>query len=214
MTAVLFAETTEFQPGEMPRLLNVLTRFISDNRFATDEGTTTAVASAVRKYALNMNEQQFDAYARWLLPSQTETLGHELELEFAKAVEWRLMYEPLSVPAEHPTLLRVLSELCRSYLTPRLILQKNYAATVLHGLVAVAILEAVGGQQLQTEELFGLAIDMQVQWFSEVLSDRVSEAIEAISEHSPVLADRLRILTATQLTAGGITSHASEDPVR
>lgn len=194
-TAVLFAETTEFPADSIPRLLNVLSQFIGENRLTTDAEMATAVGSAIRKYAMNMSEEQFDSYANWLLPSQTETLGHKLELELTKAIEWRLMYEPVSAPGEHPVLLRVLSDLCSGYLTPRLILQKNYAATVLHGIVAVAILKAIAGIDSQTDELIGSAINMRVEWFTEVLADRLAESIETISEHSPKLADRLRIQT-------------------
>lgn len=194
-TAVLFAETTEFPADSIPRLLKVLSQFIGENRFTTDAEMATAVGAAIRKYAMNMSDEQFDSYANWLLPSQTETLGHELELELTKGIEWRLMYEPVSAPGEHPVMRRVLSDLCCGYLTPRLILQKNYAATVLHGIVAVAILKAIAGHGSQTDELIDSAINMQMEWFTEVLADRLAETIRTISEHSPELAERLRIQT-------------------
>ena len=199
VAAVLFAETTAFSEDLQPRLLAGLGEFIEQKRFHRDEETATAVGSAIRKYAMNMGESHFDSYAKWLLPSQTEALGHEVELELTKSVSWRLIYEPLTTSAEHPHLLRVLIELCSSYLTPRLILQKNYASTVLHGIVAVVVLEAAADQGSQGISLINAAVQMNIRWFTEMLSDRIADAIENISEHSPKLANRVRVTAAFQL---------------
>ena len=193
LTAVLFAETTAFSDAERPRLLNVLQGFIEQNRFSSVDETITALCSAIRKYAMNMDESRFDSYATWLLPSQTAALSYDLELEFSKAVAWRLMYEPFAMTVEYPELLRGLYNLGTDYLKARLILQNNHASTVLHCIVGVAILDAAANNQgTLFRSLLEKVQKVQVDWFSELISDRLNEAIESLAGHNRELASRLR----------------------
>lgn len=93
--AVVFAETTAFDSSQRPRLLAELAAFITRNRFTRDRNAITAVGSALRKYAMNMDEAQFELYGGWLRPSDTEKLGTDVELELVKALCWRLSYVPV-----------------------------------------------------------------------------------------------------------------------
>ena len=192
ITGVLFAETTDFAPNEIPRLLVILEQFIERHRFATDDELTTAVGSAVRKYAMNMSDHHFDRYGQWLLPSQTDTPGHSVELELTKALGWRLCLEPFSREAVTPALLTTLADLCSVYLNRRLILQENFASTTLDGIVAVAILEAVVCESARTEKLCDAAEALQMNWFSDLLADQLADSIEQINVHSPEVADRIQ----------------------
>jgi len=165
--AVLFAETTTFQTAEVPRLLAALARFIGNNRFTTDGGLTIVVAAAIRKYAMNMSEE-------------------------TKGAAWRLMYLPIAAGKEFRHVREILSELCKVYLRPRLILQENFASTALHGIVAVTMLDAHAGIPDPAEDLLRRSKQIQVRWFSELLEDRTREAAKALDKHSPQLAERLR----------------------
>ena len=91
--AVLFAETVAFDDAQRPQLLDRLRDFITKNRFAIGEDTLTSLGAAIRKFTMNMSESDFEAYAEWLRPTQTETLSHHVELELTKSVAWRLVYE-------------------------------------------------------------------------------------------------------------------------
>lgn len=213
ITCVLFAETTAFESKDVSRLLTVLAAFISKNRFSSDEKTTTAVGSAIRKYAMNMAEDLFEAYANWLLPTSTQTLGHQLELELIKAFNWRLAYSPIALTGSSENVLRNLADVCSSYLHRRVILQKNFASTVLHGLSAVAILEAISGERQRTDLLFKAATDLQLKWFSELLCDRLSETTDNINEHSPDLAVRISKITSAYLSEHEGSGNARVDTV-
>lgn len=192
LTAVLFAETTAFNESQKLRLLPCLYRFCEDHRFSTDEDTVTAVGAAIRKYAMNMGESDFDGYAELLVPSNTETLSHEIELELVKALGWRLVYQPFEFGEGCPRLVDVLADFCDGYLTRRLILQRNYASTVLHGIVAVAILESAVGEFVNSRSLVERVGKLQIAWFYELLSDRLAEAIVNLAEHRPDLAEKLQ----------------------
>ena len=191
-SAILFAETTEFAQEYKPRLLSVLFEYIDKNRFCTEGDVVTVVGSAIRKYAMNMGDSDFEQYADWLLPSQTHSLGHELELELTKSASWRLTYVPINSSIRHPKLIRTLNDLCNDYLTPRLILNKNHASTVLHGIVGVAVLGAAASEWATANNLLRISKQLGIVWFTELLFDRLDETIASLSNHSSELSNRLR----------------------
>jgi len=82
-TAVFFAETMAFDETQKPRLLSALLQFADKNRFSTDDEVTTAVGSAIRKFAMNMPESSFEEYSDLLVPTDTATLSCDIELEVA-----------------------------------------------------------------------------------------------------------------------------------
>lgn len=187
--AVLFAEVKPFPGEQRTRLLNALAKYINDNRFVEHQESLVTLCSAIRKYAMNMPEARFEEYAKWLLPTETATLHHEAEMEFAKGICWRLEFEPHHWPAEYPLLSRTLFDLVDSYLTPRLILQKSYANTAMFGLVALHVLE--GGSTSKKPLVAHLRtkmLDSGVNWFIEMVDDHVDAAIQYISERDEALA--------------------------
>jgi hypothetical protein len=188
--AVLIAETTAFDPSHVRRLLDSLAAFISEFRFTTDEEMTTVLGSAIRKYAMNMEESDFDAYAAWFEKSNSQSPSHHVQSELAKGAAWRMMYEPVGSSSRRGRLLTALDSLCRKYLKPGRIEEKNHASIVLNGIVAVVILEAVGGPRWRTRHLMVRAITMDVPWFRDLLLQRIKAAAEIIGEHSPSLPAR------------------------
>lgn len=187
--AVLFAEVKPFRGEQRTRLLKALGKYIDQHRFVEDQDSLVTLCSAIRKYAMNMLESHFEGYANWLLPTETATLHHEAEMEFAKGICWRLEFEPHSWPAEYPLLTKTLFDLVDSYLTPRLILQKSYANTAMFGMVALHVLEAASTtSKALVAKLRKRMMDCGVKWFAEMVDDNVDEAIQYISERDDVLA--------------------------
>ncbi len=187
--AVLFAEVKPFRGEQRTRLLKALAVYIDENRFVEDQDSLVTLCSAIRKYAMNMPEARFEEYANWLLPTETATLHHEAEMEFAKGICWRLEFVPHEWPADYPILTKTLFDLVDSYLTPRLILQKSYANTAMFGMVALHVLEAISTySKAFVGSLRKKMMDSGVKWFVEMVDDNVDEAIQYISERDEALA--------------------------
>lgn len=189
---VLFAETIEFDEAQRAELLPLLHQYILDERFTEDEETQTSVGAAARKYAMNMDEPEFECYAELLKPSATKTLNYWIELELVKGVCWRLSYEVVEQKERFPNLTAALAEIASDYVTPRLVLQKNYASIALHAIVAVVILQALSGERDRAAQVFKQVSTVGVSWFSELLEDRIEDAIEAIAERDSQLAASVR----------------------
>jgi hypothetical protein len=170
ITAVLFAETLGFNETHKPRLLCALFKFAIDNRFSRNDEMTTAVGSAIRKFAMNMPESSFEDYSELLVPTDTNTLSCEIELELAKAVGWRLIKTKRTKSGKYPNLEGRLSELASDYLTPRLILQENYASIVIHAVISVGLLN--GSRQ---NELIDRIAMLHMDWFSDLFARRLLE---------------------------------------
>lgn len=187
--AVLFAEVAPFRGDHKARLLKALRDFISERRFVDEQRSIVTLCSAIRKFAMNMQESDFEGYGDWLLPTETAVLHHEAEMEFAKGICWRLKYESHKWPACYPTLTKTLFELVDAYIVPRLILQNSYANTAMFGIVAVHVLEAAsaGGGKL-VSKIHEKVAAAGVRWFAEMVSDNIDEAINRISERDVALA--------------------------
>jgi hypothetical protein len=196
-TAILFAETTAFNDSLRQRLLGGLAKFITKNRFTRSPERITVVGAAVRKYAMNMDQSDFESYANWLQPTQTEPLHHLIELELVKGACWRLSYLPVSGTTKFSLLESTLANIANAYLQSHLILQENYASTALQAILAIAILQALSGERDIIGPIFQRAASLGLNWFSEVLDDRLQETCDAVRERDPQLAERLRQLART-----------------
>ena len=64
--------------------------------------------------------------------------------------------------------------------------------------MAVAILRALSGEREQAAEILEQVSEAGVEWFSELLEDRLEEAIEAIEEHDPQLAASVRDMVGAE----------------
>ena len=170
LTAVFVAETTGFSDEQRPRLVRTLFGFCEAHRFTDNEELETAVGSAVRKLALNMTPTDFEEYAELFAPTDTDTLSCVIELELAKAVSWRLEKLTSPSPGTFPRLESRLTDLASDYLTPRLILQKNYASIVIHAVIAMILLNA--GEQ---EQFVGRIVDLDMEWHRDLFERRVRE---------------------------------------
>lgn len=186
ITAVLFAETTRFPKDLRAPLLGALLQFIQEKRFATDEETITAVGSAIRKFAMNMRESDFERYAELFLPSSTAAMSCEVELELAKGVTWRTLYGPFDTTTAAPQLCSRLVGLARDYAKPRLLLQKNYAAIVLDATMAAVLLGAPNARELLNE-----ISNLNVDWFDAMLFRRINQEASTLRPDQSELRRRL-----------------------
>ena len=185
--AVLFAEVTSFDDEQIQRVMPILRRFVEKNRFSTSDDVMTAVCAAIRKYAMNAPYNDLDAFGELLAPSATETVPCEVELEICKSLLWRFASYPPATDSEFPRLNRRVREVVTAYLSPRLILQENYAAIVLNG-VLLALL--VAGQAC--EDLLDMMHDLGLPWFEEQFDRRRRKLRRQLrTEHSSNVANRL-----------------------
>jgi hypothetical protein len=195
LAAVLFAETKPFDGELRPRLLVELDRFIHANRLTEDADRMIYLCSAIRKYAMNMGQDQIDAYVKWLLPSETSPVHHEVEMEFVKGLSYRLQFETLTLPQESPNALDILSEIAFAYLRKSLVLQKSYANTAMFVIVCISILESLSETHDGiTEDLLCRVEALGITWFQEMVEDNLAEAVEFVEAKNPDVADKLRSL--------------------
>ena len=187
LNAVLFAEVTSFDDEQTQRVMPILRRFVEKNRFSTSDDVMTAVGAAIRKYAMNAPYRELDEFGELLASSTTETVPCEVELEVCKSLVWRFASQPPATDSEFPRLTTRVREVVTAYLSPRLILQKNYAAVVLNG-VLLALM--VGRQAC--EDLLAMIDDLGLPWFEEQFDRRRRELRRKLrTEHSSNVANRL-----------------------
>lgn len=176
--AILFAEITVFDKDQTERLLPRLFAFIAENRLSSDDDVQTVVGAAIRKLATNLPETQFEQYADLFLPTDTDTLPHEIELELAKAILWRLTNVPAIHAQRFSKLEGRLSELALDYLRPRLILQKNYASIALHATLGALLLN---GEQANSV-VKGVS-NLGISWFLDLCRRRLSRLCVQVEQH-------------------------------
>ena len=194
--AVLFAETAEFSTSQTERLLNVLAQFISKERFSTNKETIRSLGSAIRKFAMNMNEDGFDEYACWLAPAETSYLDHIVELDLVQGVSWRLTYIPTSIGNAPTQLIETLQEIATQYMSPRFLVQKNYAATAVEAVVSLTLLRCLTDAIGEARNLIGIVRGMDRDWFEELVIDQLHEVVEYVSVHDQQLSNAITQLLA------------------
>lgn len=195
LAAVLFAETKPFDGELRPRLLSALGIFIESNRLTEDSDRMIYLCSAIRKYAMNMGQDQIENYVEWLLPTDTTPVHHEVEMEFIKGLSYRLQFEKLSLPQEFPKSLAILSDIAFGYLRKSLVLQKSYANTAMLVIVCVSILESMFSTTSDlTTELLKKVNSLGISWFHEMVEDNLTEALQFVEENNPEVAENLHSL--------------------
>lgn len=194
---MLAVESIEFAKDQVPRLLSALANWISELRFSDDEETKLVVAAAIRKYTMNMSEDDFVTVARWFEPTDTETLSSDLELEFSKAVCWRLTYVECLGGAVHSEMRQSLHSLMHDYLTKRLILQENFAAIALNSSVAASLLAVLAGDNRDFQETLAQVRSLGMNWFSDLFERRVEQSLNTLASSSPRLAGNIEEALST-----------------
>ena len=186
ITAVLFAETMSFSGREKVMLLDGLHRFVVQRRFSENTETLTAVGSAIRKFAMNMDASDLARYGDLFDYSDTEHLSCQVELELVKAAGWRLAELPRAEIKDSQKLEQRILEIVEAYLPPKLLLQKNYTAIVLNGLTALALLDSAKVDPLIDRVASLEASGKPVVWFRELLADRLREVAKQQDKCDPL----------------------------
>jgi len=168
--AILFAEIAKFDESQTKLLLTRLFAFVNEYRLSQNKAVKTAVGAAIRKLAMNLQDSQIEQYAGLFLPTDTDTLPCEIELELAKAILWRLATIPASLSQAFPKLEIHLAELASDYLKPRLLLQKNYASVALQAALGVLLLNGQNANHvLQSVK------DLEIGWFTDLFQRRLGK---------------------------------------
>lgn len=197
--AILLAESFAFTGTERNRLLAALSTYISNQRFTDDENLITIVGSAIRKYALNMSESDFESYAGWLYPVEGEYPTHRVELELVKAICWRLTFEPTGLDVEYKDLAETLFAIAYEYSTSRFLPRKNHGAIALNAAVSIFILDAISGNRRLSGRVLKRIEEADSTWFKEMLIRRLGETVGYISAHCHLLSQRLERLVEDQI---------------
>jgi hypothetical protein len=176
--AILIAEITSFDSCLTHRLLDSLGDFIDKNRFSDNSEVITLVGSAIRKFAMNMEETYFDRYATFFAITDNKTLSCALELELSKALGWRLLTVPHELGSQFSGLSNRVSDLASDYLAPRLILQENYASIALHALLCSYLLNVE-----RVEEFTARVMKLNFDWFRKLLARRLEDSISKRTFH-------------------------------
>lgn len=186
ITAALFAETMVFSDQQKPELLGSLHAFAMQRRFSENTETLTAVGSAIRKFAMNMDASDLARYGDLFDYSDTEHLSCQVELELVKAAGWRLAELPRAEIKDSQKLEQRILEIVEAYLPPKLLLQKNYTAIVLNGLTALALLDSAKVDPLIDRVASLEASGKPVVWFRELLADRLREVAKQQDKCDPL----------------------------
>jgi len=168
--AILFSEIAQFDESQTEQLLTRLFAFVSEYRLSQEEAAITAVGAAIRRLAMNLQDSQIEQYADLFLPTDTDTLPCEIELELAKAILWRLATAPASLSDGYPKLECRLAELTLDYLKPRLILQKNYASVALQAALGVLLLN-----DQHADSVLKSVKHLGIGWFSRLFQRRLEK---------------------------------------
>ena len=184
--AILFSEIAKFDIAQTKQLVPLLFLFINDHRLSQDEDVKIVMGAAIRKLAMNLPQPQIEKYADFFQLTDTDTLPCEIELELAKAIQWRLMSDPTRLlTTNYPHLESSLTEIAIDYLSPRLILQENYASVVLQaGLTLMLLNDQAACKILQSIQ------DLEIGWFEELFARRLGKLIKQLTTiEEPTLQD-------------------------
>lgn len=177
---IIDAEVLSFRSGELRDLLPLLREFIVRFRHSEDLEDMVAVGSAVRKYVMNMADEDLRIFPALFDPSPTAPIAKAIELELAKAVVWRWTAQPPEVDDAEPSLASRLFDLVATYLRTRLISQKNIAAIALNAILGLLLLRS-----RHIPSLFELLRSLDAPWFTELVARRAEWLRVEIEERFP-----------------------------
>ncbi len=164
---IVDAELIPFDEEQANKLRPILLTFIARYRDSADPADLVAVASAIRKYIAILNNSDLGSISTLLEAGHRAPVPLEIELEIAKMIVRKLTANPPSQADPFPELGDRLIEICRTYLTDRLLPRRNYGATALDSSLALAML---GSRHVP--ELIKTLQRLKVSWFKQQLGRR------------------------------------------
>jgi len=161
------AEPVAFALDELGRLLPILREFVVRFRHSKDRDDMVAVGAALRKYAMNMPPKDLDRLHELFDPSPIAAIPCEIELELTKTLVWKLTERPPDTDDVAPDLGDRLFDLLETYLRPRLLVQKNFAAIALNAALGLLLLRS---RHARTS--LDRLRKLEVSWFTELVVRR------------------------------------------
>jgi len=196
-SAISYAESLPFSDTEKERLLTFYDRFIDESRLTEDDDKITVVCAAIRKYAMNMGSGRLATYARWLLPSTTARIHHDIELELSKGAYWHLRYLDVETNANLQGLQATLESVAGDYLKPRLMLDKNYASIAKFAILACVLIDARLGTSEVSTRLWSDKRALSMNWFDRLVDFELGKALETIGKRDGGFTFKIRSLIET-----------------
>ena len=126
-----------------------------------------AVGSALRKYVMNMPEEDLDKFHVLFDPSSVAAVPFEIELELVKTLLWKLTLAPPDVDEHLPELSDRLMDRAEGYLRPWMLLRENHAAVAQDACLGLLLLRS-----RHVPRLLEVLRNLQVGWFVELLLRR------------------------------------------
>lgn len=167
------AELIRFEDDDRGEFVDVLWRYIQENRDSNDPAVLVAVGSAIRKYVANMPIERMGTLSELLEPGHRSPLDVTLELELAKmAFRFFKAYPPPHRDPE-PVLGGHLWKMAQDYTNPRFLLRGENSAVA-----SLAIDAVIAMRGSHAEEAWRLAVESPYRWFREVIEDDLDELRE------------------------------------
>jgi hypothetical protein len=138
---ILCLEELELEPHCYAVGMELLKSYIRAFRDTADPSERTAVASAVRTYVSELPPDQLGELVQFL--DHRSSVPHvAIELEIAKMIVRKLIACPRPTADSEPSLSALLLEMIKTYMVPRQIKRKWYAATCIQAAVALFLLRS------------------------------------------------------------------------
>ena len=190
--ALLIAEITDFADDKVDRLLNALEKYITANRFASSDDSVVLLGCAIRKYAMNMKEEHFNDYAKWLQPTETDILDTRVELELVKGFDSRISYARVALDGHDiDDTISIIGEVCDEYSSRRRLLKENHASIAVEANHAIVLLNLLAGNVDKANEEFDRAKKLDPDWVAELIVEQLAETAEGMEDRESGIFKRI-----------------------
>ena len=189
--AILSITDFEIEERNRLRVLSGLARYIDKYRLTRDEDRITVVGSAVRNYAMLMDESHFEEYGRWLYPARKQTVSSAVQGELLKGICWRIQFHSRPPRGKFPTLQTMAELAARTFVNKETLKAGPIGAVALNAIVASFLLNTVADED-RWPMLWQLVCDSERKWFKDMVLHRLQEAVDYIGEHNGELSEGLK----------------------
>ena len=189
---MLIAEITDFADDKVDRLLNALEKYITANRFASSDDSVVLLGCAIRKYAMNMKEEHFNEYTKWLQPTETDILDSRVELELVKGFDSRISYARVALDGHDiDDTISIIGEVCDEYSSRRRLLKENHASIAVEANHAIVLLNLLAGNVDKANEEFDRAKKLDPDWVAELIVEQLAETAEVMEDRESGIFKRI-----------------------
>jgi hypothetical protein len=196
--AVLFAEKARFPPEQAVTLTEPLFLYANTHCNTSNEEQRAAVGAAIRKFAMNMHESQFERYGQ--LFEQMRNANCEahygVQSVLAQYLVNRLTDRPIDTEVPTPTLNQQLVDLALASwergeeVFPRPLKLEDKTPSFVSGAAVGATTAAILLGAKGLDEVLAKARSSQATWVKEMLADEIERSLSATGSQ-PVLQQRL-----------------------